>query len=189
VWVVTGAAYTAAGAATSALIGASLALLGGLMIPESLTTISVVVVLVLALIGIARDLGLTAFRLPRVRRQTQEVWGKYFTRPTAATLWGLDLGLTFTTRFAFSGISLLAVLPMAVGDPAFGAALLTTFWAGRATPVWIAPYLLQSPAKTPELIDEIDRERPLFRFTNLLALTSCASVLVISLLLATDLRP
>jgi hypothetical protein len=185
---VTAAAYTAAGAATSALLGASLAFLGRLVVPEPLTTVSIVVVLALALMGIARGLGWTAFQLPRVRRQTREIWGKYFTRPIAAALWGLDLGLTFTTRFAFSGISLLVALPIVVGEPVFGSAFLATFWAGRASPVWIAPFFLQSPSRTPELLDEIDRERPLFRVVNLLALASCAAVLLVSLILGNQIE-
>lgn len=90
---------------------------------------------------------------------------------TAATLWGFDLGLTLTAKFTFAGLSMLITLPMMLGGPAAGAALLASFWVGRVIPVWIAPMLLRDANDTLRLLDSIDRERLLFLGINMVAMT------------------
>jgi hypothetical protein len=79
-----------------------------------------------------------------------------------AGLWGLDLGLVFTTWITFAGPWFLAAVSLAGRDPWFGAAVFSAHWLGRACWVWLAPFLLPGPSAAPQVLDEIDEARPLF---------------------------
>jgi len=73
--------------------------------------------------------------LPQVRRQVPESWRRVLPVPVAAGLYGVLLGLGFTTfvlSFATWG---LAAACLAVGTPATGLAVGLAFGAGRAVPV------------------------------------------------------
>jgi hypothetical protein len=73
--------------------------------------------------------------LPQVRRQVPESWRRVLPVPVAAGLYGVLLGLGFTTfvlSFATWG---LAAACLAVGTPATGLAVGLAFGAGRALPV------------------------------------------------------
>jgi len=137
------------------------------------------VALGLAGLGVIRALGWTSFHLPRVRRQTPNSWPKPFEGAAASALWGFDVGLTFTTRFTFSGLSLLAALAILVGQPAFGAGLFAAFWLGRAASVWIGPFLLPDANATPRLLGWINREVWLFRGINVAGNTTAILLLLL----------
>jgi hypothetical protein len=73
--------------------------------------------------------------LPQVRRQVPESWRRRLPVPLAAGLYGVLLGLGFTTFILTFAVWALAGVCVAVGDPALGLAVGLAFGAGRLLPV------------------------------------------------------
>jgi hypothetical protein len=73
--------------------------------------------------------------LPQVRRQVPESWRRRLPVPLAAGLYGVLLGLGFTTFILTFAVWALAGVIVAVGDPALGVAVGLAFGAGRLLPV------------------------------------------------------
>jgi hypothetical protein len=86
---------------------------------------------VAAAVGEARGLRI----VPQVRRQVSESWRRVLPVPLAAGLYGVLLGLGFTTFILTFAVWALAAVSVALGDPALGAVLGLAFGAGRALPV------------------------------------------------------
>lgn len=169
-WLTNAVAYTLAGAVTSALVGGGLGVAGGLLLPDRLGRLGTVVALAVAVVALARELGLVAVPLPQIGRQTQGLWAKRYSGATAATLWGLDLGLTFTTWLDMAGPWVLAAVAFLGGDPLIGVALFVAYWLGRALPVWIGPLMVTSATDTPALLASLDDQQRLFRSVHVAAL-------------------
>jgi hypothetical protein len=72
---------------------------------------------------------------PQVRRQLPEPWRRLMPMPVAAGLYGVLLGLGFTTFVLTFGVWALAGIAFAVGEPAIGLAIGLAFGIGRAAPV------------------------------------------------------
>jgi len=89
------------------------------------------VIAVAAAIGEARGTRI----VPQVRRQVPESWRRVLPVPLAAGLYGVLLGLGFTTFILTFAVWALAAVSVALGDPALGAVLGLAFGAGRALPV------------------------------------------------------
>jgi hypothetical protein len=168
-WLLEAGLYTAGGVAGSVLAGAALGALGGLL-PAAVTDHGGTIVLAVAAVAVAREVGVLRFPLPQPRRQTRDLWSKVFPAPVAAALWGLDLGLTVTTRFTFAGTWVVLLTPVLTADPAVGVVLLLAHWLGRALPIWLSPLLLSSPTSTPQVYDAIDARERVFRSTQVLGL-------------------
>ncbi len=73
--------------------------------------------------------------VPQVRRQVPESWRRVLPVPLAAGLYGLLLGLGFTTFILSFAVWALAGISVVLGDPAIGLAIGLGFGAGRALPV------------------------------------------------------
>ena len=73
--------------------------------------------------------------LPQVRRQVPESWRRRMPVPLAAGLYGVLLGLGFTTFILTFAVWALAGVSVALGDPALGLAIGLAFGAGRLLPV------------------------------------------------------
>src|SRR5262249_55674248 len=73
--------------------------------------------------------------VPQVRRQVPESWRRVLALPLAAGLYGILLGLGFTTFILSFAVWALAGMSVALGDPALGLAVGLGFGAGRALPV------------------------------------------------------
>ena len=73
--------------------------------------------------------------VPQVRRQVPESWRRILPVPLAAGLYGVLLGLGFTTFILSFAVWALAGLSVAIGEPALGALIGLAFGAGRALPV------------------------------------------------------
>jgi hypothetical protein len=73
--------------------------------------------------------------LPQVRRQVPESWRRRMPLPVAAGLYGVLLGLGFTTFILTFAVWALAGVSVAVGDPGLGLAIGLAFGAGRLLPV------------------------------------------------------
>ena len=72
---------------------------------------------VAAAVGEARGLRI----VPQVRRQVPESWRRVLPVPLAAGLYGVLLGLGFTTFILTFAVWALAAVSVALGDPALGA--------------------------------------------------------------------
>lgn len=164
------AAYTLAGAVTSVLVGSSIALAGATALPDHVGLPGVFLAMALSLVVLARELDLVAVPLPQIRRQTEGMWAKAFGFRVAAILWGLDLGLIFTTWLNFAGAWVLALVAFLGGKPALGAELFAAYWSGRALSVWIAPLLMRSAIDTPRLLATLHQQRHLFRWIHVAGL-------------------
>jgi hypothetical protein len=180
-WLAQVALYTLAGAASSLFVGGTLGAAGALLVPGLARTVGVPAVLGLALVATTRELGWVRFPLPQPRRQTKDIWGKIFSPPVAATLWGLDLGLLVTTRLTFSGTWLLILLPLLMQDAMLGALLLLAYWLGRALVIWIAPLLFEDASSTPRVLEEINDHYRLFQLVHVVGLGLVIAFLASSL--------
>ena len=78
---------------------------------------------------------------PQIRRQLPEHWRRVMPMPVAAALYGVLLGLGFTTFVLTFGVWALAGIALALGEPAAGLAIGFGFGIGRAMPiVALAPF-------------------------------------------------
>ena len=73
--------------------------------------------------------------VPQIRRQLPEHWRRVMPMPLAAALYGVLLGIGFTTFVLSFGVWALAGVSLAVGDPALGLVLGACFGLGRALPI------------------------------------------------------
>jgi hypothetical protein len=74
---------------------------------------------------------------PQIRRQLPQGWRWTMPLPLAAALYGVLLGLGFTTFVLTFGVWALAGISLAVGDPLTGLVVGAAFGLGRALPVVI----------------------------------------------------
>lgn len=177
-WLGNVAAYTVAGAIASGLVGGTLATLGMLFLPPDGALPAMVVALTVATAALARELGLP-LPLPQPRRQTRDTWAKFPGGPAAGVLWGLDLGLVFTTWFTFSGVWLLVVLATLAQRPALGATLFVAYWVGRALSVWVAPLLAQDARALPQLLAELADDYRLVQVVHVAGLVWAIGVVIV----------
>lgn len=97
---------------------------------------------------------------PQIRRQVPESWRRLLPVPVAAALYGVLLGLGFTTfvlSFATYGLALAAA---ALGEPAAGVAIGIAFGAGRTVPVvLLAPFpgAAMAMAERPDVLGGLRR--------------------------------
>jgi hypothetical protein len=73
--------------------------------------------------------------VPQIRRQLPEHWRRVMPMPVAAGLYGILLGLGFTTFVLSFGVWALAAISLAAGDPALGLVIGIAFGLGRAIPI------------------------------------------------------
>ena len=79
--------------------------------------------------------------VPQIRRQLPEHWRRVMPMPLAAALYGVLLGLGFTTFVLSFGVWALAGVSLALGDPSIGLLLGAAFGIGRAIPIVVlAPF-------------------------------------------------
>ena len=90
---------------------------------------------VLALIAASAGDGAGRRIVPQVRRQVPESWRRRLPLPLASGLYGVLLGLGFTTFVLSFATYALAACALALGDPRLGALVGVAFAAGRALPV------------------------------------------------------
>lgn len=164
-------AYTAAGLLTSSLVGAALGGLGLLVMTPDFRKPASLLVFGVAIAGVLRQYGSSPGPPSRVKRQTSDVWAKKFPTPVAAMLWGLDLGLTFSTRWTFSGLSLFTMLAVLAADPIFGAALFGSLWLGRASSPWVVALAGADAGEISRLLDAIGRQYRQLKTVNAFAVS------------------
>jgi hypothetical protein len=120
--------------------------------------------------------------VPQVRRQLPEHWRRLMPMPVAAGLYGILLGLGFTTFVLTFGVFALAGIVFAVGEPLAGVAVGLAFGIGRALPVALTAPIADREAGI--RITELMAERPQIlrglRMGDALALAAAAAALVIA---------
>jgi hypothetical protein len=84
--------------------------------------------------------------VPQIRRQLPEHWRRVMPMPLAAVLYGVLLGIGFTTFVLSFGVWALAGVSLAVGDPGLGLLLGAAFGLGRAIPILALAPLAGRPA-------------------------------------------
>jgi hypothetical protein len=119
---------------------------------------------------------------PQVRRQLPEHWRRLMPMPVAAGLYGVLLGLGFTTFVLSFGVFALAGITFAVGDPQLGVAVGLAFGIGRALPVAFTAPVADRPAG--RRITDAMAQRPAiyrgFRAGDGVALLASAAALVVA---------
>ena len=125
----------------------------------------------------ARNAGVA----PQIRRQVPERWRRVLPLPVAAGLYGILLGLGFTTFVLTFAVWAVAALSFALGDPVAGVVAGAAFGVGRAAPIVSIAPLLHRPLGAAAL--EAMAQRPLLlrrtRFAD-----ACALALVVAALFA-----
>jgi hypothetical protein len=84
--------------------------------------------------------------VPQIRRQLPEHWRRVMPMPLASVLYGVLLGIGFTTFVLSFGVWALAGISLALGDPELGLLLGVCFGLGRALPVVALAPLAGTPA-------------------------------------------
>jgi hypothetical protein len=123
------ATFTLGALAGGVITFGGLALLGSVLGDGS--RLAAAVIALAAALGEARGARI----VPQVRRQVPESWRRTMPVALAAGLYGVLLGLGFTTFILSFAVWALAGLSVALGDPALGALVGLAFGAGRALPV------------------------------------------------------
>ena len=85
--------------------------------------------------------------VPQVRRQVPESWRRVLPLPLAAGLYGVLLGLGFTTFILSFAVWALAGVSVALGDPALGLLVGLGFGVGRTLPVVVLAPLARHRAR------------------------------------------
>lgn len=168
------------------------ALVGGLVTFGSLAALSEVIhgaggqvaLLVAASIAVlCAVLELRGTRIvPQIRRQLPEHWRRVMPMPVTAALYGVLLGIGFTTFVLSFGVWALAGISLTIGDPAIGALIGVCFGVGRAIPVVSLAPLAGSEAGA-RATDLMATRPGLYRGLRLgdgMALSIVAAVLAIS---------
>jgi hypothetical protein len=138
-----------------------------------------VVAAVIALAGAVAELRASPI-VPQVRRQLPEHWRRLMPMPVAGGLYGVLLGLGFTTFVLTFGVWALAGIGFAVGDPVVGVVLGLAFGVGRALPIALtAPFADRSAGiRVTELMAELPALYRGFRLGDGAAMALVAAALV-----------
>ncbi len=127
------AAFGLGALAGGAALYGTLAGLGALLGAEGVHPAAVAAFAVAAAAALAELRGVRI--RPQIRRQVPEPWRRVMPLPLAAALYGVLLGLGFTTFVFTLAVVALAAISLALGDPLLGLVVGAAFGAGRALPV------------------------------------------------------
>jgi hypothetical protein len=158
----------------------SLAALGSLVDGAGGRVAYLVAAAVAVVAAIAEGRGMPI--VPQIRRQLPEHWRRVMPMPLAAALYGVLLGLGFTTFVLSFGVWALAGISLALGEPAAGLFIGAAFGIGRAVPiVALAPAAgTRFGARATELMAERPGIYRTARLGDALALLVAAGTLGIS---------
>jgi hypothetical protein len=106
-----------------------------------LLVLGAALIAVAAAVGEARGSAIA----PQIRRQVPEHWRRALPLPLAAGLYGVLLGLGFTTFVLTFAVWALAGVSFAIGRPELGLVVGLAFGAGRALPIVAIAPLVHGP--------------------------------------------
>jgi len=128
--------------------------------------------------GIAEARGMAV--APQIRRQVPEHWRRVVALPLAAGLYGILLGIGFTTFVYTFALWALVAIVLLLGSPVTGVLTGLAFGAGRALPVvLLAPIVHVRFGR--DLVDRM-AQRPRTLSVVRLAVASCLLVVVLAVL-------
>jgi hypothetical protein len=186
-WVVEVTVFTVSGLVTSTLVGASFGWVGQQGMPRPVGAGGVAFALFIAIIALGREIGWIELPVPQFKRQTRGSWAHCFPRAVAAMLWGLDLGLIFTTYLTFSGVWLLATIATISSQQGIASALFVMYWLGRASSVWLASRFMTDARATHQFLDAILGQYRSMQIVHAIGLAWAAFILALLLVQGTTL--
>jgi hypothetical protein len=134
-----------------------------------------------AIAAVAAALDLAGVRIaPQLRRQVPEGWRRVLPLPLAAFLYGILLGLGFTTYVLSFALPALAAISVAAADVQLGLVIGLAFGVGRALPIVVLAPLADRPFGARAITAMAERPRLLrgTRIVDALALAGVAAVLI-----------
>jgi hypothetical protein len=135
--------FAAGAVAGGALTFGGLAVVGGLLGHDASGTRELLGLTIALAAALADWRGVKI--APQIRRQVPERWRWRMPLPLASGLYGVLLGLGFTTFVLAFAVWALAGISFAAGSPLLGVLIGCAFGVGRALPiVWMAPSLHES---------------------------------------------
>jgi hypothetical protein len=119
--------YALGAIGSALLLGLLLGMLGAALIPGNRSWLVLIGVALLGLLMAAGDFQIGGLRTCTLRRQTRRIWWDVFGPGGAMLLWGLDLGLGFTTIRVASLYWVVACVVIALASPQIGALVLGAY--------------------------------------------------------------
>lgn len=134
---------------SSTALGALLGLLGILLLPHASMLPALVLVGVTGAFLALADLGVGGTRTSTLRRQTCPAWWRRFGRARAVLLWGIDLGLGFTTVRVASLYWVVVMLVIVLASPVAGMIILGCYGLGLLANLSTGLFVLERRAGRP----------------------------------------
>jgi len=134
--------YSVAGFVSAAFVGYALGYLSWPLRSAVSFSVRACALLIVLILLTARELDILAFEHPTRQRTSAGQWCQEFGYISAATMWGFDIGLGFTTWIAFGGFWLLVCAIVTFGNGYFGALTMSAYWLGRILSTWLAPTMV-----------------------------------------------
>lgn len=141
-------AYTVFGLAASAAVGGGLSWLGTSLHADHTTTYFVVVLVAISAYVAVREGFDVGLPLLEPRRKSNRNWSK-LGQPAAAAMWGIDVGMFFTTWMTYASAWWLVAIAVFAGETTLAMTFFGAYWIGRAcllaAGVWTVPNAKVTP--------------------------------------------
>lgn len=135
-WLRSAFGYTLGGLISASIVGAALGGIGYLLGLDSSNS-RIVAGCIAALLAL-REVFAPQIWLPQAHRQTHRMWVFEFGFGTAATMWGIHIGISFATVIKHGGFYAIVATATCM-DPVIAAVIFGAYWFGRALPIWVLP--------------------------------------------------
>lgn len=172
----------------SALLGGLLGGLGaGMRAEMPRYTQSPAVLLITGIVGMLyglRELDLLHVPAPKVSRQVPSKWRLMLPPKQVALLYGLELGMGFTTYVTATTFYVAALWALLVGRPLLSALGMLAYGLGRAIPILWLGWQPTSSDERNKLVDALSPWTPMVHYVNGLALGFASAGLLLAGLLA-----
>jgi hypothetical protein len=119
--------YAIGAVASSMTLGALLGLLGVFLVPGHWTSIALAIVGSIGVLLALCDFGVGGTKTPTLRRQTCPGWWRTLGPARTMLLWGIDLGLGFSTIRVASLYWIVTLAVFVLASPLTGAAILSGY--------------------------------------------------------------
>lgn len=141
--------YTTGAVASSMAFGAFLGWLGTLLETDRWASVALAVVGGVGVILALCDLGVAGAKTPTLRRQTCPVWWRTLGKTRTMLLWGIDLGLGFSTIRVAALYWVVALMVIALASPLTGATILSSYGLALALNLCFGVVVLEIISGTP----------------------------------------
>lgn len=119
--------YTAGSTISSIALGATLGSLGSILVPSNWSPRAILIIALIGLFMSLCDFQVGGMRTLTFGRQTCRWWWNTLGPFWAVLLWGIDLGLGFTTIRVASLYWVVALMVVVMSSPLLGAAILGAY--------------------------------------------------------------